>query len=173
MDANLLVTFDPNHIGKASEEVKALLEDIGDFEFLDSNVDGVFLLKTKKDSKKIVKELKEICKENPKKFEYTFHWVPIERWCKSTIEDMIDVMKDIDNRMDPNKSWKMDLNKRNFKEDTMSLIIKLTDHINKPKVDLKNPQQIVKVEILGDKTGISLLDADELLDIPKIKREFE
>jgi tRNA(Ser,Leu) C12 N-acetylase TAN1 len=170
MDANLLISFDPNHAGKASEEVKALL---GDVQFMDSNVNGIFLLKTKKNAKEIVKEMKKVCKENPSKFEYTFHWVPIETWCKSTVADMSEVMKKIDARMDPKKSWKMDLGKRNYQTDTMDIIIKLTDNINKPKVDLKNPQQIVKVEILGKNAGISLLDAEELLDTQKIKREFE
>ena len=59
MDANLLVTFDPTHKGKAEEEVKAALKEVGEEpEFKDSPVDGLFLLKTSKDPKELVKGLK-------------------------------------------------------------------------------------------------------------------
>jgi tRNA(Ser,Leu) C12 N-acetylase TAN1 len=171
MDANLLISFDPNHVGKAKEEVNAVLGD--GFEFIDSNVNGIFLLKTGKDAKEVVKEAEKACKESPSKFEYTFHWVPIETWCKSDVGVMSEEMKKIDARMDAEKSWKMDLGKRNYKTDTMELIMKLTDNINKPKVDLKNPEQIVKVEIIGENAGISLLNADEYLDTQKIRKQAE
>lgn len=171
MDANLLISFDPNHVGKASEEVKALIGE--DTKFIESKVNGIFLIKTDKDAKELVKEMSKACKENPSNFEYTFSWVPIETWVKSEIDAMTEEMKKIDARMDTEKSWKMDLGKRNYKADTMDLIMKLTDNINKPKVDLKNPEQIVKVEILGDNAGISLLMPDELLDTQKVKKGLE
>lgn len=169
MDANLLVTFDPAHAGKAKEEANALLTEVGEKpKFLESGIDGLFFLKIK-DPKKTVKKLREDCKKNPDKFGSTFHWTPIEKWCSSKIEEMSKVMKDIDAKMNPNESWKMDLGKRQYKGETPDLIIKLTDKISKPKVDLKNPQKIVRVEIIGDKAGISLLDASEVLDVPKLK----
>ena len=59
--------------------------------------------------------------------------------------------------------------KRHYDVKWLYLIMKLTENINHPKVDLKNPQKIVKVEIVGDHAGIALLDKSELLDIPKIK----
>jgi len=83
---------------------------------------------------------------------------------------MTEEMKKIDARLDAEKSWKLDLGKRNYKADTMELIMKLTDNINKPKVDLKNPDQIIKIEILGENAGISLLMSDEYLDTHKMKK---
>jgi len=171
MDANLLISFDPNHAGKAAEEVKAFLGE--KVQFLDSDVGGIFLMKVDGDSKHVVKRVKKECESNPTKFEYTFHWVPIETWCKADIDSIAKEMKKIDAKMDPSKTWKLDLGKRNFKADTVELIMKLTEYINKPKVNLKNPQTIVKVEIIGNTAGVSLLDADELLDVPRIKKEFE
>ena len=49
------------------------------------------------------------------------------------------------------------------------MIMKLTEVIDKPKVDLSNPDKIVQVEIVGKQAGISLLAKDELLEVSKLK----
>ncbi len=169
MSANLVVTYDPAHAGKAKEEVKALLEGAGEKpEFLESGIEGLFLLKTKKNPRQITKQLMN---EDPASFAYTFHWVPIDKWVPSDMESMLEAMAEIDGKMDPGESWKMDLSKRRYEGRTTELVMKLTESISKPKVDLKNPEKIVKVEIVGDKAGVALLNKDELLDVPKLKRE--
>lgn len=167
-EANLIVTYDPAHAGKAGEEVKSHLESQNEKpEFLKSDVDGLFLVKTKKNPKELTKSLNT--KKNAKNFSYTYHWIPVDKWTTSKIEDMKKVMKELDSKMDPKESWKLDLGKRHYEAKTTDLILKLTENIDKPKVDLKNPKKIVKVEIIGKKAGISLLDASELLDVPKLK----
>jgi len=167
MEATLVVTHDPAHAGKARDEVSGLLDALKvKAEFLESKTDGLFLLNVAK-PKELTKKLNS--KANAKKFNYTFHWVPIDKWVSSKIEDMAKVMKEIDAKMDPKESWKLDLSKRSYEAETPKLIMKLTENINKPKVDLKNPKKVVKVEIVGKKAGISLLDSSELLDVPKLK----
>ena len=169
-NSNLLVTYDPSHSGKAKEEAQALLEAAGEkAEFLESEIAGVFLLRTGKDPKELTRELRDVVEESPDKYKYTFHWVPIDRWVKSGLDDMVRAMKDIDAKMSDDDSWKLDLGKRQYEGRSTDLIIKLTENINHPKVDLKNPQKIVKVEIIGDHAGVALLDKSELLDIPKMK----
>ena len=152
------------------EEVESLLECINEkAELLKSNIAGLFLLHTKKNPKEITKELGDIVGKDADKYKFTFHWIPVDRWCKSDIDEMCKVMKDIDSKMKDDESWKLDLGKRQYEGKSTDLIIKLTENINHPKVDLKNPQKIVKVEIIGDQAAISLLDKNELLDIPKLK----
>ena len=167
MEANLIVTYDPTHAGKANEEVKELLEEFGGAEFLESGFEGVFLLRTKQDAKKITRRLTEISREEPYKFRCTFRWIPVDKWCNSKLADMANAMKEIDSRIGEHESWKMDLGKRGYEGATMELVMKLTENINKPNVNLKNPDKIVKVEIIGDRAGIALLTADEYLNIAK------
>ena len=169
MEANLIVTYDPTHAGKATEEIKELIEGFGGAEFLESGFEGVSLLHTKQSPKKIVKSLSETCKDEPYKFKYTFRWIPVDKWCNSKITDMVSAMDEIDKKIGEHESWKMDVGKRGYEGDTMELIMKLTESINKPHVNLKNPDKIIKVEIVGDRTGISLLDKDEYLNIAKMK----
>ncbi len=165
MDANLIVTFDPSHAGKAKEEIVSALEEDGEKAvFLESGVSGLFLLKTK-NPKGLVKNLRA----GINRFEYTFHWIPVEKWCSSDLDALAEEMKEMDARIDPKESWKIDISKRCYEARTTDLINKLTENINKPKVDLKNPDKIVKVEIIGDRAAITLLDKSEILDVPKLK----
>lgn len=165
MDANLIVTFNPSHAGKAKEEIVSALEDAGEKAvFLDSGVSGLFLLKAK-NPKELVKNLRA----GTGRLEFTFHWIPVEKWCSSDPDTLSEEMKKIDARIDPKESWKIDIGKRCYEARTTDLIIKLTENINKPRVDLKTPDKIVKVEIIGEKAAIALLDKDEILDAPKLK----
>ncbi len=170
VEANLLVTFDPNHTGKAKEEIDGILKEVNEkVEYLKSDVDGLYQLKVK-DAKKLVKDLVGFCKKNKKKFEVTFHWVPVDKWCKSTVGDMQKTIKGVVKNIKESEKWKLDLVKRGYgKMHTTELILKLTEVVDRPKVDLKKPDKIIKVEIIGDKAGIALLENDELLNVPKIK----
>ncbi len=170
MESNLIISFDPAHAGKAQSEAEALLKEAGEkAEFLKSEIEGLFLVKTSSDPKKVTKKLLEICKGDPNKFVHTFHWTPIEKWYASDMAELQVAMAEIDKKMDPAKKWRMDLSKRQYDGKTTDLIMKLTEKIGKPKVDLKDPELIVKVEIIGKKAGVSLLNADEYLNVPKIK----
>ncbi len=169
--ANLLVTYDPTHPGKAKDEVKTLLGETGeDPEFLQSGIEGIFLIRIE-EPKKTVKKLAGICSGEPDKFGYTFKWIPVDKWCSSDIKDMSVEVSNLEDKIDDNEKWKLDLTKRKYdKHTTTSLIETLTEGINKPNVDLKKPDKIVKVDIVGEQAAISLLNADEYLDVQKHKR---
>ena len=169
--ANLLVTHDPNHAGLAKEEIIAVLKQLKiEPEFLKSKIEGLFQI-TLKEPKSVVKKLIAVCKKDPSIFRVTFHWVPIDNWCKSTIEDMQKTIKSLVKDIKEKDKWKMDITKRCYeKYHITELIMKLTDVVDRPKVDLKNPDKIIKVDIIGNDAGISLLNKDEILNIPALKQ---
>jgi hypothetical protein len=93
-EANLVITYDPAHAGKAKEEVVALLNSLqAKVQFLESDVEGLFILNVPS-PKVVTKSLNS--KSNANRFNYTFRWVPIDKWCSSKTEDMAKVMKEID-----------------------------------------------------------------------------
>ncbi len=169
--ANLLVTHDPNHVGLAKEEITVILKQLKtEPEFLKSEIDGLFQI-TIKEPKEIVKKLVEICKKDRVMFRTTFRWFPVDNWCKSTIEDMKKTIKGLVKDIKEKDKWKMDITKRCYeKYHTTELIMKLTDVVDRPNVDLKNPDKIIKVDIIGNDAGISLLNKDEILNIPIINK---
>ena len=164
-DANLLVTHDPNRAGSSKEEVEKALKAIKQkAKFLKSDVEGVFKLRVS-NPKKLVKSLGKL-KNKKGMFEHSFHWVPIEKWINTNIKAMQKEIKKMQKGIKKTEKWKMDLHKRHFDQmHSTELIMKLTEVVDKPKVDLDNPQKIIEVQIIGKKTGLALLNKDEMLTV--------
>lgn len=169
MAAKLIITYDPNHTASSKEEVESVFEKIKvKPKFLKSAHDGVFELDVAK-PKDVVKKLKALAKKNKKLFARTFHYIPIEKWVKSEIKDMQSYIKKLVPKIKEKEKWKMDLAKRHYdKYDFNELIVKLTEVVDRKNVDLNKPKKIIKVEIIGKNAGISLLEPDELLIVPKL-----
>ncbi len=165
MEANLIVTYIPAHPGKAKREVVAILDDFGKFDFLDESQEGIFLIHV--DSpKKLVRELRTLPADS---YELTFKWIPIETWVMSDMSEISGILNGYNDMIRGDESWKLVLFKRNYSgHDTMKLIELLTENIIHEKVDLKNPDKLVVVEIIGQKAGLSLLEAAEYLDTQKM-----
>ena len=165
VEANLLITHEPSHAGSAKEEVEKALKAIKQkAKFLKSDVDGVFKLRVG-NAKKIVKSLSKL-KSKKGMFEHTFYWIPIDKWITTNIKSIQKEIKKLQNGIKKTEKWKMDLHKRHFDDvHTTELITKLTEVVDKPKVDLDNPQKIIEVQIIGKKTGLALLNKDEMLAV--------
>ncbi len=162
-DANLLITFDPVHEESAKAEINAIVKETGKKAKLVKTEEGLAEISTG-NAKNLVKALKDVDKG---KFKYTFYWWPVDQWCKSDIKDMQNCIKKIQKGIGTEEKWKMDLAKRKATQKyPKDLIIKLTDAVDKQKVDLKNPEKIIKVEIIADKVAISLLTPDEIFAAP-------
>ncbi|GAG73423.1 unnamed protein product, partial [marine sediment metagenome] len=124
---------------------------------------GIFLVDVAK-PREVVKKLKEISKNNRELFGKTYRYIPIDKWVKSEISDMQKAIKSLVPKIKKNEKWMMDVEKRYYdKHDYKELIIKLTDVVDRKEIDLKKPEKIIKVEIVGKNAGISLLEPDEFL----------
>src|SRR3989338_574432 len=133
-EANLIVTYETSHEGSAKTEVeRALKAARKKAKFLKSAIEGLFLLRVS-NPKKIVKSLSKLRKKKGM-FQFTFYWVPVEKWVSSGVNTLQKEIK------------------------------KLTAAVDKPKVDLEKPQKIIEVQIIGKKAGLALLNKDEILRI--------
>ena len=164
VNANLLITHNPSRAGSAKEEVEKAFKAIKQkAKFLKSEIEGVFKLRVGNPNK-TVKSLNKL-KNKKSIFEHTFHWVPIDKWTSTNIKAMQKDIKNLQKGIKKTERWKMDLHKRHFDMPSTELIIKLTEIVDKPKVDLDNPQKIIEVQIMGKKAGLALLSKDEILTI--------
>ena len=169
MNPNLLISYEPSKREKAREELQTVFKEIKEkHRILDEKHKGVFKLRVK-EPKSIVRRLNNKHSKKPHLFETTFKYIPIDKWSKSTITDMSKHMRAFNRQMNNRHSWKMHLKKRKHKSSSTSLIIKLTDHIQKPKVNLVNPDKIVHINIFGKKAALSLLRRTEMLNTAKRK----
>jgi tRNA acetyltransferase TAN1 len=162
---NLLVSFNPNHMSTAQTELATVLQKIGEKpKISNAGVDGLFKAAVS-DARKVVSRLRNLCQADPNLFS-----APIDVWCKSELIQMKKHIKLAALGISKDDKWKMGLNKRNWKKmEGGQLIVKLTDVIDSGNVDLDNPQKIVQVEIIGNETGVSLLEPTDILDVEEVK----
>lgn len=168
MEGNLIVTFEPAHRGSAEGEIKAILESIGETVEIVETHEGLFVLNVN-NPKDVVKSIKNICLKEPDKFQYTYRWIPVEKWVSLDIEEMQNVIKEFVPQIGEEERWKMEFEKRNWNVDFKETIIKLTDPVDRKHVDLTNPEKIISVQVVGNKAGISLLTSDEYFSVSKTK----
>ena len=166
--ADLLVTYDSAHSTKAREELKELLESIGEKTvFRETGIEGDVIVEVS-DAITVIEKIREAIKNNPEKFNYLARFVPITVWTETKIEKIQEAIKGLLDRIGEEEKWKMSLEKRGWNEmHSRDLIIKLTDVVDRKNVDLVNPDKIIQVEILGEKTGVSILSPQQLFDARK------
>ena len=171
MKANLLVTHEPSHLGSAEKEVLNLLKEVKyPGKIVKSNISGLMSVRVK-NAKNAVKKLLLIAKKKPNKFMQTYKWIPVDKWSKTNIKAMQRTVKNLARNIKKNEKWKMDLGKRKTNLHERDLIVKLTDLIDRPNIDLNNPEKIVKVEIIGSNAALSLLKKDEYLNVTRFKKD--
>jgi tRNA(Ser,Leu) C12 N-acetylase TAN1 len=132
---------------------------------LKSKYSGIFLVDMPK-AKEVVKKLIALSKKDPEIFGKTHRYIPVDKWVSSKIPDMQKAVKSLVPGIGENEKWKMEIEKRHYhKLEYDELIVKLTDVVDRKKIDLKRPKKIIKVEIIGTNAGISLLEPGELLAV--------
>ncbi len=136
-----------------------------------SSVNGVFCVKVAGNAKEVVGTIRAELKEHPEMLSHTYHWVPVDFWVDANDEDMIDAVNEAAEGIGEHESWMMHLHKRHNPRHSEDLVLTLTDRIQKGKVDLKRPQKIIAVEILGNRAAISLLERSEIIDLNRVRLE--
>jgi tRNA(Ser,Leu) C12 N-acetylase TAN1 len=171
-DYNILVTFHHNQKAKAEEEVADRLKEAGLImeDLMESRVAGLLLVRVTGDGKEAVKRLRGFAFRFPELFRYTHHWTPIEEWVTSEPDTLVSAARAFGARIRDGDRWKMDLEKRHYEGgSSLDLIRMLTEPIEHGEVDLNEPELILKVEIIGDFAGFSLIAEEEQLDINKVR----
>lgn len=166
MNVKLIVTYDPAHQKSCEESLKNVMDTVGAKpKLLKSKYNGIFLIELTK-PKEVVKKLTALSKKDQEIFGKTHRYIPVDKWVSSKVPDMQKAIKSLVPKIGENEKWKMDLEKRYYhKLDYNDLIIKLTEVVDRQKIDLKKPKKTIKVEIIGTNSGISLLESGELLII--------
>ena len=169
--SNLLVSFDPAHLESAKKEIEEIFKEVKDGKIIENGKGWAEI--AVKDARDTIKKIEKIAKKDIEKLKFTIHWTPIDKWCKNSIVEMKKHLKGFVKGIKENERWKMELKTRKLKQkpDEVKLIINLTEAIERKNVDLDKPEKIVRVEIIGNKAGLSLLKPEEILNLNKIREK--
>ena len=168
---NLLVTCARNLETETKNEIGKILDDIGDqeSEILNVGMRGILMVNTNIEPSKIIDWVKDKVVEEPWLIRYCLRMIPIQSVTKTEMNEITkDVIK-LKNIIQQNDSYRITIEKRNTDMSSSEIITEIAK-IFPNKVSLNQPDWIVLIEILGDKTGISILKENEIFSLDKAKR---
>jgi tRNA acetyltransferase TAN1 len=95
-------------------------------------------------------------KDDPWSVRRVLRFIPIERECNAEIEEMVEVVKELAQKIGEKDSFKVVVEKRHSQLSSMDIIRAVAEPVER-KVNLENPDWLVLIEIIGPKAGISVL----------------
>jgi tRNA acetyltransferase TAN1 len=170
-DFNLLATTARGNERAMINEILYLLkEELSDTtsEASRTKVRGLIVAKTSLDPLVVMEKLRAILAERPYEFRYALRIVPIQRVVHTDLEEIKKASLEMVQKIGDNETFRVTVEKR-FTELHSKDIIEASAGDIKRKVDLKNPNWVLQIEVLASLTGISLLKPNDVLAVVKEK----
>ena len=168
---NLIITCARNLELEAKNEIGKILVELGDHEpeVLNVGMRGILMVNTIIEPSKIIDWVKNKIIEEPWLIRYCLRIIPIQSLTETNIDKIKESVIKLKDSIKKNDSYRITVEKRNTSISTNEIITEVAK-IFPNKVSLNKPDLIVLIEILGDKTGISILKDSELFSLDKSKR---
>jgi tRNA acetyltransferase TAN1 len=167
---NLLVTTVRGNEGEAASEIWYLLGEIGDMaaKVDKTGISGLIAAKTAFDPIEVIDKFRQLLKERPYEFRYSLRIIPIEKVARTDLAEIQKIVTELASKIKESETFRVTLEKRFTGTSSKDLIDAAADVIER-KVDLKNPDKIVLIEVVGGLTGISVIRPTDILAIMREK----
>ena len=167
-NGNLLSIYDPSYRVEARVEIEDLLSMVhAPAEAVEPELGDTAVLQTSEPSRKVVARLSYLHRIAPDPFEFTRIWVPADRWCRSELGEIVDLVSEAGERIEDGETWKIVLQRTESPIENIGRLIDTLSHcVLKPSPDMMAPQRVVYIHVIGEETSVSLLRPEEILRIP-------
>jgi tRNA(Ser,Leu) C12 N-acetylase TAN1 len=168
---NLLVSCSTRGLAAARGEILKLLRFLGDEQPLVARTAArrIVGVKTTLDPRLVVRELRALLAHHPRLLQHTCKWVPIDLWTSADIDSMRKAVGQLKDRIPEGQTWRMTVEKRRYGTHTQELIALLAPLLT-ARVDLRHPQRILRVDIVGPFAALSVLDPADILSVARARR---
>jgi len=158
---------------ETEEELCDILEEFGDSDVkvTITEMSGILTAETKLDPVEVVRKIKEMVLDEPWSVRYCLRIIPIQKVIETKIEEIEKTVSEMSEEIIEGETYRISIEKRNSNLSSQEIIKKVATKI-KNKVSLEFPDKVVLIEILGNKTGISILKKSDVLSIEKTKRSI-
>lgn len=164
---NLLVSYDCGRFRRAKREILTVLSRLGDehAQVERSSVDGIALARSALDAREVVRRCRSLTDQSYT-FQFAIKWVPVDYWCDTDIDTIRKLLEDkVRDRIADGETWGMQVAKRRWERyHSRDIVANLARAIDR-KVDLGHPDKLVRVDVLGGKTAVSVLRPDEIFSV--------
>lgn len=167
-DFNLIVTSPKNMEFAAASEIEAALRDLGDPEpkAWPSTVKGVILVRTNLGREEVISGLHEMARERPFNLVNVKRVIPVDLVVETDLERIAEAAGTLASRIAEGETYRVTVEKRHTQLHSMDVIRAVAAKFER-RVDLKNPDKVVLVEIVGPVTAIAVIKPDEVLSVEK------
>jgi tRNA acetyltransferase TAN1 len=173
MNFNLLVTTYRHREYEAVDELTLLLQRFGDESPIlkIQEVSGIILAFTNLNPFELTTKYKELLAEEPWQFRYILRAIPIERLFYTDLKNIvIEAENLVMKKLNRNDSFRITIEKRHTVLRSNEIISSIANKLSRYKVSLENPNWIILIEIIGNKTGISVLKEIDIFSSVMEKR---
>jgi tRNA acetyltransferase TAN1 len=127
---------------------------------------GLITAATSINNKEVILKIKKILEKDPNFFQFILKVTPIDYVCETKIKVIKEIVEKYHNLyVCTNDSFKIELNRRkNEKIERDTIIESVAKSLNN-SVSLDNPDIILRIELLGNISGISFLKPDEIITL--------
>ena len=170
---NLIVTCARHFEPETREELEDILRGMGDSDARISitKISGILTAETSLEPVKTVREIREALLDEPWSIRYCQRIIPIQRFIKTGIKEMVETVAEISDQISDGETYKITVEKRGVDLSSREIITEIADKIRN-KVSLEFPDKVILIEIIGNKTGISILEETDVLSVEKAKRSM-
>jgi tRNA acetyltransferase TAN1 len=170
---DLIITCARHLEPETEEELMNILEEFGDSDAKISitKMSGILTAETELDPIEVVRKIKEMILDEPWSIRYCLRIIPIQKIIESQIDEIEKAVANISEQILDGETYRISIEKRNSDLSSKEIITKIANQI-KNKVSLEFPDKVILIEILGNKTGISILKKSDVLSIEKTKRSI-
>ncbi|HKU48316.1 MAG TPA: THUMP domain-containing protein [Nitrososphaera sp.] len=171
---NLIVSTFRFREEEAQDEALDLLESFGDPEAICeiTEIKGILLAQTSIEPTEVVDKLKKITASEPWQVRYILRVLPVMRVVPTELDGISAAASEFGDRIGPEESFRITVEKRHTSLESMEIITAIASRIQR-KVNLENPDWLILVQILGAKSGVSVLRPEQLFSSVVEKRREE
>jgi len=168
---NLIVTTARGMENLAAVELEDLLRFLGDREPQVSmtSISGLLTARTSLDPFEVIERVRVIAEEEPWRVGSLMRIIPIEEVVESNLEMIAEAVKRVSSKIPEGQSFRITIEKRHTSLSSSEIIEAAAKNVDR-RVDLKNPDWIVLIEVVGAYTGISVLRPEQILSLAKLRK---
>ena len=168
---NLIITCQRNLEEPTILEIQNILERFGDIDaIIEKTVfSGIIQIQTNLDIMKILDGFKDIIEDEPWLIKYCSRVIPIQEECESGLDEIRDKVISLSHVIKKNETYRITVEKRQSSLHTRDIISEIANSLSN-KVSLENSDWEVIIQVLKNRTGISIIQPNSILSVNRQKR---
>jgi tRNA acetyltransferase TAN1 len=174
-ECNLLVACPRDRERAATSEIRYFIGDLledPELKISRTPISGLLACKTSLNPFEVIHHLREFAIENPYQFRFAIRFTPFEECVESELDSIVKATERLLPKISEDESFRVTVRRRHTELENIE-VVKAVASVIPRKVNLNSPDKTVLVEIVGEWTGISILnEKDDVLSIMTMRDDM-